>query len=73
MRITDVINHKGSSVVTAGPDQDLAHLVRLLTEHNIGAVVIVHVVRPAFAAARTVVRVGFKQMLCHDLRRWLSC
>lgn len=40
MRITDVINHKGSSVVTAGPDQDLAHLVRLLTEHNIGAVVI---------------------------------
>ena len=40
MRITDVINHKGSSVVTADPDQDLAHLVRLLTEHNIGAVVI---------------------------------
>lgn len=40
MRITDVINHKGSFVVTARPDHDVAHLVALLTEHNIGAVVI---------------------------------
>lgn len=40
MRITDVINHKGSSVVTARPDQDVAHLVKLLTQHRIGAVVI---------------------------------
>lgn len=40
MRITDVINNKGSFVVTARPDHDVAHLVALLTEHNIGAVVI---------------------------------
>ena len=57
MRITDVINHKGSSVVTAGPDQDLAHLVRLLTEHNIGAVVIAGPDGSASAAA-AITRIG---------------
>ncbi|NHB85531.1 CBS domain-containing protein [Tessaracoccus sp. HDW20] len=41
MRITDVINHKGSEVVTARPDEDVAHLVGLLSSRNIGAVVIV--------------------------------
>ena len=40
MRITDVINHKGSAVVTARPDDDVAHLVGLLTDNNIGAVVV---------------------------------
>lgn len=40
MRISDVINHKGSEVVTARPDDNVAHLVSLLSSRNIGAVVI---------------------------------
>ncbi len=40
MRISDVINHKGSEVVTARPEDNVAHLVGLLSSRNIGAVVI---------------------------------
>lgn len=41
MRITDVINRKGSDVVTARGTQDVSHLVGLLSARNIGAIVIV--------------------------------
>ena len=40
MRINDVINTKGSSVITARSDQTVADLVHLLNHHRIGAVVI---------------------------------
>ncbi|MDO5676404.1 MAG: CBS domain-containing protein [Propionibacteriaceae bacterium] len=40
MRINEVINNKGNSVITARADQDVAHLVGLMNEHRIGAVVI---------------------------------
>ncbi|MBB1509562.1 CBS domain-containing protein [Tessaracoccus sp. MC1756] len=40
MRINEVIHNKGSSVITARADQDVRHLVDLLAEHRIGAVVI---------------------------------
>lgn len=40
MRINEVIKNKGSTVITARPDQDVAHLVGLMNEHRIGAVVI---------------------------------
>lgn len=41
MRITDIINNKGSEVITARAAEDVAHLVGLLSSRNIGAVVIV--------------------------------
>ncbi|HHT13174.1 MAG TPA: CBS domain-containing protein [Propionibacterium sp.] len=40
MRINEVINNKGSTVITARAEQDVAHLVGLMSEHRIGAVVI---------------------------------
>lgn len=40
MRINEVINTKGSTVVTARADQSVKELVDLLGEHRIGAVVI---------------------------------
>jgi CBS domain-containing protein len=40
MRINDIINSKGSTVITARADQSVRELVRLLTENRIGAVVI---------------------------------
>jgi len=40
MRINDIIQAKGASVVTAGADDTVAHLIELLNEHRIGAVVI---------------------------------
>ncbi|WP_328394927.1 CBS domain-containing protein [Nocardia sp. NBC_00416] len=40
MRIAEILNTKGSSVTTVGPDLDIRSLLALLTEHNIGAVVV---------------------------------
>lgn len=40
MRINDIIQAKGASVVTAGPADSVAHLVAQLHDHRIGAVVI---------------------------------
>jgi CBS domain-containing protein len=41
MVIADLLRHKGSSVVTVGPDESVAQLARLLAEHRIGGVVVV--------------------------------
>jgi len=38
VNISEILRRKGTSVVTAGPDQTIADLVALLAEHNIGAV-----------------------------------
>ncbi|MDF8266361.1 CBS domain-containing protein [Luteipulveratus flavus] len=40
MRISDVIRHKGRSVVTIRSDATIKDLVTLLAEHRIGAVVV---------------------------------
>lgn len=40
MRIHDIIQAKGASVVTAGVDDTVAHLIDLLSSNRIGAVVI---------------------------------
>lgn len=40
MKIEDVIRTKGNKVVTIAPSATVAELVNLLTEHNIGAVVV---------------------------------
>lgn len=40
MRISDVIRHKGSSVVTIRSDATIKDLLTLLAEHKIGAVVV---------------------------------
>ncbi len=40
MRIRDIMQGKGGSVVTASPDTSVRELVALLAEHNIGAVVV---------------------------------
>ena len=40
MRINDIIQAKGASVLTAGADDTVSHLIELLNEHRIGAVVI---------------------------------
>lgn len=40
MRISDVLRHKGDTVVTISPDATVRELVALLGEHNIGAVVV---------------------------------
>ncbi|HMT86775.1 MAG TPA: CBS domain-containing protein [Arachnia sp.] len=41
MKINDIIQSKGSAVVTATPEQDIGTLARLLAAHRIGAVVVV--------------------------------
>lgn len=41
MLISEILQRKGSSVVTTGADTTVAELVALLGEHNIGAVVVV--------------------------------
>jgi len=41
MLISEILQRKGSSVVTTGSDATVAELVELLGEHNIGAVVVV--------------------------------
>jgi CBS domain-containing protein len=40
MRIADVLRNKGEGVVTIGPDDTVAHLLELLEERGIGAVVV---------------------------------
>ena len=42
MRITDVLRAKGDSVMTITPETDVRELVAMLTEHQIGAVVVSH-------------------------------
>jgi CBS domain-containing protein len=40
MRISDVLRGKGGQVVTVSPDADVQHLLTVLAEHRIGAVVV---------------------------------
>jgi len=40
MRIQDILHTKGSDVIHLRPDASVAELVRLLREHNLGAVVV---------------------------------
>ncbi|GAA4690495.1 CBS domain-containing protein [Phytohabitans rumicis] len=40
MRISDVLRFKGDRVLTVSPDSDVRHLVTVLAEHRIGAVVV---------------------------------
>ena len=42
MRISDVLRVKGGQVVTVTPDTDVRHLLAVLAEHHIGAVVVSH-------------------------------
>ena len=42
MRISDVLRVKGRQVVTVTPDMDVRHLLAVLAEHRIGAVVVSH-------------------------------
>ncbi|MEJ2539243.1 MAG: CBS domain-containing protein [Gemmatimonadota bacterium] len=41
MRLSQILDSKGASVVTTGPETSLATTARLLVEHNIGAVIVV--------------------------------
>ena len=40
MRIRDVLQRKGSAVVTVEPDRTVLQAMQTLVEHNIGAVVV---------------------------------
>jgi len=40
MRIREVVRRKGDNVISVRPDDDVAHLLALLVEHGIGAVVV---------------------------------
>ncbi len=40
MRITEVLRHKGATVVTISPDRTVRELLALLGEHRIGALVV---------------------------------
>lgn len=40
MRITDILRHKGTEVVTLGPDASIADAVALLRDRGIGSIVI---------------------------------
>lgn len=40
MRVSDVLNTKGSDVLTVSPDTRVSELIALLAEHNIGAAVV---------------------------------
>jgi CBS domain-containing protein len=40
MRISDVLRVKGGNVVTVPPDTEVGHLLNVLAEHRIGAVVV---------------------------------
>ena len=42
MRISDVLRVKGAQVVTVTPDTTVRHLLAVLAEHRIGAVVVSH-------------------------------
>ncbi|SDP86049.1 CBS domain-containing protein [Lentzea jiangxiensis] len=41
MRIADVLRTKGSAVATIGQDVPVSELLRVLAEHNVGAIVVV--------------------------------
>jgi CBS domain-containing protein len=41
MLISDLLKHKGSSVVTIGPDETITALLAALAEHKVGALVVV--------------------------------
>jgi CBS domain-containing protein len=40
MKISDVVRRKGAGVVTVKPDETVGHLLKLLADHRIGAVVV---------------------------------
>jgi CBS domain-containing protein len=40
MRVTEILRHKGADVVAVPPDETIRNLVRILNEHNIGAVIV---------------------------------
>ena len=40
MKVSDVLRHKGTEVVTVKPDETVSGLLALLVEHRIGAVVV---------------------------------
>src|SRR5208337_824960 len=42
MRISDVLRVKGTQVITVTPDAKVRHLLAVLAEHRIGAVVVSH-------------------------------
>ena len=42
MRISDALRVKGGQVVTVTPDTRVRHLLAVLAEHRIGAVVVSH-------------------------------
>jgi len=42
MRISDVLRVKGTQVITVTPDTTVRHLLAVLAEHRIGAVVVSH-------------------------------
>jgi CBS domain-containing protein len=42
MRISDVLRVKGTQVITVTPDTTVRHLLAILAEHRIGAVVVSH-------------------------------
>jgi CBS domain-containing protein len=41
MNILDLLKHKGTAVATIGPDADLTTVVAVLSEHRVGALVVV--------------------------------
>ena len=49
MRISDVVKSKGSQVITVRPDDTVAHLLKVLADHRIGAVVVSVVDGPVHA------------------------
>jgi CBS domain-containing protein len=40
MRIQDILRHKGSDVISIGPDRSVQEAVHTMVEHNIGAVLV---------------------------------
>jgi CBS domain-containing protein len=40
MRIQDILRHKGSGVISIGPDRPVREAIRTMVEHNIGAVLV---------------------------------
>ena len=42
MRISDILRVKGTQVITVTPDTKVRHLLAVLAEHHIGAVVVSH-------------------------------
>lgn len=57
MLISDILRRKGSNVVTISSDATVSELVASLTEHKIGAVIVVEAGRPVgIASERDVVR-----------------